>query len=258
MVASHPYLDNTAPIAFAHRGGTSAAPENTLRAFENAVSLGYRYVETDVHATRDGVLVAFHDNDLQRTCGKPWKIAETDWDTLSTARINGTEPIPLLQDLLSTWPELRVNIDCKSDSAVQPLIDTLRESKSLDRVCVGSFSDKRLRHIREVFGQSLCTSMGPQEVVRLVASSTTGLPISPSRHARIAQVPVRQGPIPVVTRRSIKRAHQLGLQIHVWTIDDPQQISNLLDIGVDGIMSDDTTALKDVFSARNILESFNK
>ena len=252
MVVRHPYLDNTSPIAFAHRGGTSAAPENTLRAFDDAVTLGYRYVETDVHSTRDGRLVAFHDNDLQRTCGKPWRIEETDWSTLSTARIDGTDPIPLLEDLLTSWPNLRINIDCKSDAAMQPLIDTIRRTHCLDRICVGSFSDKRLRHIRSELGTGLCTSMGPQEVIRLVLGSTTGIPFSPSRHALIAQVPVRQGPIPVVTHRSIARAHRLGLQIHVWTIDDPLQIGQLLDMGVDGVMSDDTRALKDVFAARNL------
>ena len=252
MVVRHPYLDNTSPIAFAHRGGTSAAPENTLRAFDDAVTLGYRYIETDVHATSDGKLVAFHDNDLQRTCGKPWRIEETDWSTLTTARIDGTDPIPLLIDLLTTWPNVRINIDCKSDAAMQPLIETIRRTNCLDRICVGSFSDKRLQHIRSELGTGLCTSMGPQEVIRLVFGSATGIPISPSRHALIAQVPVRQGPIPVVTRRSIARAHQLGLQVHVWTIDDPIEIGQLLDLGVDGIMSDDTQALKDIFVARHL------
>lgn len=252
MVFRHPYLDNISPIAFAHRGGTSTAPENTMRAFSDAVSLGYRYVETDVHATRDGKLVAFHDNDLHRTCGKPWRIQEMDWSTLTTARIDGSDPIPLLEDLLGTWPELRINIDCKSDDALQPLIDTIRRTKCLDRICVGSFSDKRLRHIRSDFGAGLCTSMGPQEVARLVLSSSTGLPFGPSRHALIAQVPVRQGPVPVVTQRSIARAHNFDIQVHVWTIDDPRHIGQLLDMGVDGIMSDDTQALKDVFVARHL------
>ena len=252
MVVRHPYLENTSPIAFAHRGGTSAAPENTLRAFDDAVTLGYRYIETDVHATRDGKLVAFHDNDLQRTCNKPWRIEETVWSTLSTAKIDGTDPIPLLIDLLTTWPDVRINIDCKSDAAMQPLIDTIRRTNCLDRIWVGSFSDKRLQHIRSELGAGLCTSMGPQEVIRLVLGSATRIPIKPSRHALVAQIPVHQGPIPVVTRRSIDRAHQLGLQVHVWTIDDPIEIGQLLDLGVDGIMSDDTRALKDVFVARHL------
>ena len=252
MAAPHPYLEHSGPIAFAHRGGTSAAPENTLRAFEHAVGLGYRYVETDVHASADGRLLAFHDNNLLRTCGEDITIASTKWSRLQDARIDGTDPIPLLEDLLGSWPELRVNIDCKADFALEPLIDTLRRTNSLDRVCVGSFSDKRLAKIRAVFGSTVCTSMGPAEVARLVLRSHSRIPIRVTPHALCAQVPVKQGPIPVVTKASIATAHELGLHVHVWTIDDPQEIGRLLDLGVDGVMTDDTQALKDVYSVRNI------
>jgi glycerophosphoryl diester phosphodiesterase len=252
MESPHPYLDSIKPIAFAHRGGTSSAPENSMRAFQHAVDLGYRYIETDVHATSDGHVVAFHDNDLQRTCGSSLKIAEASIDELSTARIDGTDPIPLLAEILITWPDMKVNIDCKSDAVVAPLIQQLRSSHCLDRVCIGSFSDQRLARIREEFGSSVCTSMGPREVAALVLGTHARIPLRPTKHALIAQVPVRQGPIPVVTKRTVQRAHDLGLYVHVWTIDDPQEIGRLLDLGADGIMSDDTIALRDVFSARGI------
>lgn len=252
MASPHPYLETSKPIAFAHRGGTSAAPENSMRAFQHAVDLGYRYLETDVHATSDGHVVAFHDNDLQRTCGSSLKIADATIDELSTARIDGTDPIPMLIEILDAWPEVNLNIDCKSDAVVAPLIQQLRSSKCLDRVCIGSFSDKRLAHIREEFGASVCTSMGPREVATLVMSTHARVPIRPTKHALVAQVPVQQGPIPVVTKRTVQRAHDLGLFVHVWTIDDPQEIGRLLDLGADGIMSDDTIALRDVFSARGI------
>jgi len=252
MESPHPYLDSIKPIAFAHRGGTSAAPENSMRAFQHAVDLGYRYIETDVHATADDHVVAFHDNDLQRTCGSSLKIAEASIDELSTARIDGTDPIPLLAEILTTWPNMKVNIDCKSDAVVAPLIRQLRSSNCLDRVCIGSFSDQRLARIREEFGSSVCTSMGPREVAALVLGTHARIPLRPTKHALIAQVPVRQGPIPVVTKRTVRRAHDLGLFVHVWTIDDPQEIGRLLDLGADGIMSDDTIALRDVFSARGI------
>jgi glycerophosphoryl diester phosphodiesterase len=252
MESPHPYLDSVKPIAFAHRGGTSAAPENSMRAFQHAVDLGYRYIETDVHATSDGHVVAFHDNDLQRTCGSSLKIAEASIDELSTARIDGTDPIPLLAEILITWPDMKVNIDCKSDAVVAPLIQQLRSSHCLDRVCIGSFSDQRLARIREEFGSSVCTSMGPREVAALVLGTHARIPLRPTKHALIAQVPVRQGPIPVVTKRTVQRAHDLGLYVHVWTIDDPQEIGRLLDLGADGIMSDDTIVLRDVFSARGI------
>ena len=252
MASPHPYLETANPIAFAHRGGTSAAPENSMRAFQHAVDLGYRYLETDVHATSDGHVVAFHDNDLQRTCGSSLKIADATIDELSTARIDGTDPIPMLIEILDAWPEVNLNIDCKSDAVVAPLIQQLRTSKCLDRVCIDSFSDQRLARIREEFGYSVCTSMGPREVAALVLSTHARIPLRPTKHALVAQVPVRQGPIPVVTKRTVQRAHDLGLFVHVWTIDDPQEIGRLLDLGADGIMSDDPVALRDVFSARGI------
>lgn len=252
MEARHSYLEHDGPIAFAHRGGTSAAPENTLRAFEHAINLGYRYVETDVHASADGKLLAFHDNNLLRTCGEDIDIASTDWSTLSNARIDGTDPIPLLEDLLGSWPDVRINIDCKADTALLPLLDTLRRTNSLDRVCIGSFSDKRLSRIRAELGPDVCTSMGPGEVARLVLRSHSRLPIPVSQHALCAQVPVKQGPIPVVTRATIATARALGIHVHVWTIDDPIEIGRLLDMGVDGVMTDDTVALKSVYQARNV------
>ena len=252
MDARHSYLEHDGPIAFAHRGGTSAAPENTLRAFEHAINLGYRYVETDVHASADGKLLAFHDNNLLRTCGENIDIASTDWSTLSNARIDGTDPIPLLEDLLGSWPDVRINIDCKADTALQPLLDTLRRTNSLDRVCIGSFSDKRLARIRAELGPDVCTSMGPGEVARLVLRSHSRLPIPVTQHALCAQVPVKQGPIPVVTRATITTARALGIHVHVWTIDDPIEIGRLLDMGVDGVMTDDTVALKSVYQARNV------
>lgn len=249
-MAPHPYLDHHGPIAFAHRGGTSHAPENSMRAFEHAYQLGYRYMETDVHATIDGVLVAFHDDDLQRTCGVQKTIATSTWDEIKTARLNGTDPIPRLDELVHTWPDVRLNIDCKADSALTPLIQSIQQSNIFDRICIGSFSDRRLALIRNEFGSKLCTSMGPKEVARLVLRTASGLPLSVSKGALAAQIPVRQGPIPVTTKRLVTKAHQLGIDVHVWTIDDPVEISRLLDLGVDGIMTDDTVALKDVFMAR--------
>lgn len=251
MAELHPYLDHDGPIAFAHRGGASSAPENTLTAFQDAVDLGYRYVETDVHATSDGVLVAFHDNDLSRTCGIDKRISEVTWDELRNARVNGTDPIPLLEDILGTWPDLKVNIDCKSEGALIPLVECITRTKSLERICIGSFSDSRLRRIREALGAGLCSSMPPREVARILAVSTMRIPSRSGWAAQVAQVPVKQGPITIVTRAFVDKAHRLGIQVHVWTIDDPAEMTRLLDLGVDGIMTDDTRALRDVMVARD-------
>src|SRR5690606_28738815 len=144
-------------------------PENTLPAFRHSVELGYRYLETDVHATTDGTLVAFHDADLLRTCGRPGRIDALPWREVSAARVAGVEPIPRFEDLLDEFPDARFNVDCKSDSGVAPLVRLLRRRPELlDRVLIGGFSDARLRRIRASVGERLCSSFGPQQVAAFV------------------------------------------------------------------------------------------
>lgn len=240
----HPYLDWEGPIPFAHRGGASDVPENTMPAFQYAVDAGYRYVETDVQVTADGALVAFHDNDLSRTCGRAGRITDLPWSEVRTAMVDGAAPIPLLEDLLGTWPELRVNIDCKSNAAVDALVATLRRCNALDRVCVGAFSDARMRRLKARLGDQLCTALAPGGVVAL----RFGRPRSPA--ANTAQVPVAQGKLVVVNTAFVDRAHALGIKVHVWTIDEPDEMHRLLDLGVDGIMTDRPLVLRDVLQQR--------
>jgi len=239
----HPFLDWKGPLPFAHRGGASDVPENTLQAFQYAVDMGYRYLETDVHVTSDGVLVAFHDDDLQRTCGIPGKISELPWSTVSKALVEGKAPIPMLEDLLGTFPDARVNIDCKTNAAVDALIASLRRTNSLDRVCVAAFSDLRLRRLRKALGKELCSSLGPIELAQLRFG------LLPRPPGLAAQVPVKQF-ITVVNKAFVDRSHRLGLQVHVWTIDDAPEMERLLDLGVDGIMTDRPAILKQVLESR--------
>jgi glycerophosphoryl diester phosphodiesterase len=246
-LAKFGYLDAPQPLAIAHRGGAGDWPENTMPAFESAVEIGFRYVETDVHATRDGTLVAFHDESLDRVTDRTGLIRELPWSEVAAARVDGREEIPLLEDLLGHFPTVRVNIDAKHDSAVGPLVEVLRRTSSLDRVCVGAFSDRRLRRIRKLLGPRLCTSMGPLGVARLKAASF-GVPFE--SHPPCAQVPVRRGPVTVVDERFVRGAHRVGVQVHVWTIDDPAEMHRLLDLGVDGIMTDLPRVLRSVLAER--------
>lgn len=222
-----------------------------MAAFAAAIDMGFTHLETDVHASSDGTLVAFHDDDLNRTCGDERRIATTTWAELSRLRVQGREPIPRLEDVLDEWPAAFVNIDCKTESAVEPLAEfILSRPDVLGRVCVGSFSDARLDRLRSLVGPRLLTSMGPKAVARLVARSR-GVPVRLRNDgAACAQVPVRQGPIPIVTGPLVDAAHRLGIFVHVWTIDDPAEIARLLDLGVDGVMSDDLRALKSVLEEK--------
>jgi glycerophosphoryl diester phosphodiesterase len=248
-VARWPYLDHPGPLAFAHRGGASDEPENTMPAFQRAVDLGYRYVETDVHVTADGVLLAFHDDRLDRVTDRTGVIAELPWSVVKEAKVDGREPIPRFEELLGAWPDLRVNVDPKHDAAAAPLVDALRRTGAVDRVCVGAFSDARIARIRAAIGPALCTSLGPRGVARLRAASY-GLPAGRFA-AGCVQVPVRQGPVAIVDERFVRAAHRRGLQVHVWTIDEADEMGRLLDLGVDGIMTDAPAVLKDVLVARS-------
>jgi len=244
------FLDSPLPLAFAHRGGAAEGDENTAEAFGRAVTLGYRYVETDVHATADGVPVVFHDPSLRRLTGTAGRVADLRWADLATLRVGGAGAVPRLDDVLAAWPQVRFNIDVKADDAAGPTVEAVRRAGARDRVLLASFSDARLARVRALAGPGIATSLGQREVLRLRVSSVTGTRLRLPASAAAAQVPARFGPVPVVDRRFVSRAHRLGLQVHVWTIDDPAEMHRLLDLGVDGIMTDRTAVLRDVYVER--------
>jgi glycerophosphoryl diester phosphodiesterase len=219
-----------------------------MLAFEGAVRMGYRYLETDVRTTADGVLVVFHDEVLDRLTDRSGRVSDLPWSEVSQARVQG-QPIPLVDELLAAWPDVRVNIDAKSDAAVAPLAAAIERARAYDRVCVASFSERRLRTFRGMTDDRVCTSMGQRATARLRITSY-GLPTWPFP-AGCVQVPVRSRGIPLVDQRLLAFAHRRGVQVHVWTIDDPVEVDRLLDLGVDGIMTDRPTMLREVLQRRD-------
>jgi glycerophosphoryl diester phosphodiesterase len=249
------FLDHPGVLAFAHRGGAGDWPENTLPAFAAAVTLGYRYLETDVHVTADRMLVAFHDDSLDRVTDRQGHIADLPWSEVRKARVTppggstaADAAIPLLEELLGTWPDVRVNIDPKHDASVTPLVEVLRRTDAWDRVCVGAFSDRRLARFRRLTDYRVCTALGPAAIARLRLASL-GAPVG-SFAAGCAQVPTRAGGRTLVDARFVAAAHARKMQVHVWTVDDVAEMQRLLDLGVDGIMTDRPTVLKEVLVAR--------
>lgn len=247
-----PFLDNGGkPIACAHRGGSTDGMENSLAAFGRAWELGYRWFETDARTTADGVLIAMHDPTLDRVTDRSGAVAELPWREARAARIAGREPIPLIEDVLAGWPEARVVIELKVDEAVDPVVDLIRRSAAIDRVCIGSFSDRRLARARAALGPRLCTSMGPKEVRRLRVAAWRLLPRSAvSGAAACVQVPTHWGRLRLAEPRLLARAHALGLPVQIWTVNQPDEMRRLLDLGVDGILSDDVAALRAVLEER--------
>ncbi|MFI5758797.1 glycerophosphodiester phosphodiesterase family protein [Streptomyces sp. NPDC051569] len=248
---SHPYLDRPAPIPFAHRGGAADGLENTAAAFRRAAALGYRYFETDVHATSDGRLVAFHDATLDRVTDARGRIGDLPWDEVRQARVAGSEPLPLFEELLEEFPEARWNVDIKAAPALVPLIELIRRTGSWDRICVGSFSEARVAAAAALAGPRLATSYGVRGVLGLRLRSY-GIPAPVRTGAVCAQVPESQNGIRVVDERFVRTAHARGLQVHVWTVNEPERMAALLDLGVDGIMTDQLDVLRAVFTARGV------
>ncbi|MGH3331069.1 MAG: glycerophosphodiester phosphodiesterase [Nocardioidaceae bacterium] len=242
-------------LAFAHRGGAFHPEieglENTLAAFRHAVDLGYTYLETDVHATSDGVLLAFHDAALDRVTGHEGTIVDLEHAEVADALIGGTEQIPRMSALLEEFPEARFNIDIKSSAAVAPLAELVRATNAHDRVCVGSFSERRITTFRRLVGRAVATAAGPRDVAlhRFLPSRRLADVLTRGRAAAL-QVPHRFRGTKVVTRSLVERAHTVGKHVHVWVVDDPAEMRDLLDIGVDGLMTDRTDLLREVLIER--------
>ena len=243
--------------AFAHRGGAQHPDllglENTLRAFRHAADLGYTDLETDVHVTRDGVLVAFHDDVLDRVTDAVGSVADATWAQVRGARIDGREPVPTFGELLDELPACTFNADLKSDAAAYALSDLLDARGAHDRVLVGSFSARRLRLFRRLTHGRVATGAHPGEVAafRLLPSAALVALVTGDR-ADALQVPVRVGPLRLLTAGFVRRAHALGVPVHVWTVDDPARMRALLDAGVDGLMTDRTDVLREVLRERGV------
>jgi glycerophosphoryl diester phosphodiesterase len=248
-ITGFPYLDDPEGVlAFAHRGGAMhpelTGLENTTAAFEHAVRLGYRYLETDVHATSDGILLAFHDAALDRVTDRQGVIFEQPYVDVAAAVIGGAHAIPKLEDLMEMFPEARFNIDIKSRGANEPLVELIERTKAHDRVLIGSFDEAVIRTFRRRLARPVATACGPVAIGALKA----GLPL---RDGGVAcQVPHRHRGLLLVTRGFVRRAHAAGRHVHVWTIDDPNEMHDLLDLGVDGIFTDRTDLLRDVLMER--------
>ncbi|HEV7727714.1 MAG TPA: glycerophosphodiester phosphodiesterase [Modestobacter sp.] len=245
------FLDSPTPLAMAHRGGAIEHVENTMPAFEASVALGYRYLETDVRVTSDGVLVAFHDPTLDRVTDRTGRVENLPWREVQTALIGGREPVVRLDDLLGAWPDVRFNLDIKAAGVLAPLVRAVRRLGVEDRICLASFSDARVAAARRLFGPEVCTSLGPRGVAALRLSSYSPRAAGLVQiQAGCAQVPLHLGGRPLVDERFIAAAHARSLQVHVWTVDTEREAAELLDLGVDGLMTDRPGMLRDVLKDR--------
>lgn len=250
MTTTHPFFDQSEPLALAHQGGGQEEVENSTAAFANAARLGYRHLDIDLQVSADGVLVAHHDDTLERLFGLPGTVAERSWAELSELRLSNGEPLARFDDLLDTHPDVFWNIEVKSEEAIRRVVGTVRHQDLDRRTCLNTFSDKRMWKIRK-------TAAGLRPAYSTPIASTlwlkvaSYLPFLPYRTAADAtQAPVEDRNIPVLDERFVRRAHKAGLVVIVWTINEVDEMRRLLDMGVDGILTDTPTDLKALLEER--------
>jgi len=235
-------------MAVAHRGGAALGAENTVQAFQRAVDMGFRYLETDVRMTSDGVCVAFHDRDLSRVTGTRGTIDALTWREAQQVTVLGSGRVPRLEELLRAWPHARWILDIKQPSALPTLAEIVREARATDRVCLAGAWDAHMARARELLGHQVATTVGWRELARLI-TATDPRPNTPTA-ATFAHVPLRFGSVHLPTPRLLARARERGLRLLVWGVDDTRQVHRLLDDGIDGIITDHTHLLRDALIAR--------
>lgn len=240
------------PLVFAHRGGARLAPENTVGAFDRAVSEGADGLELDVRLARDGEVMVCHDARLERTCDAGGAICEMTAVELSRVDAgfrftpgDGTHPfrgaglaVPTLRDVLARYAALPIIVEMKDDlpSAADATVEVVREAGAVDRVCFGSFHVGVQRRVRRLISGAT-TSGSRRDVLHAVAWSRLGL-LPPIRSYQALQVPEARESVQVVTPRFVRAAHRAGVPVQVWIVDRPDDIRRLLAWGVDGIISD--------------------
>jgi len=245
----HPFATGPGRLAIAHRGGAllpeNLGKENSVEAFANAVALGYTHLETDLRTTRDGEVFAFHDPDLRRVVGQEVRFSDLSAEEVRALRLRGGARIPSLDDLLAEFPEAVFNLDVKDDASVDGSLERIARRDAAERVVLASFSHQRLQRVRAQ-APHLATSATRAEVITMILGGRprgTPAPVA-------VQIPERHRGFPILSRPLVERAHRWGMHVHVWTVDAPGQMHRLLDLGVDGLITDRPDRLKDVLLQR--------
>jgi glycerophosphoryl diester phosphodiesterase len=233
------FFDGAPPRVIAHRGLALHVAENTLEAFDAALRAGADIVETDVHASADGVSVICHDDDLSRIAGLERSVEELDWDELRVLPLAEGGRLATLDQALAAFPDARFNIDVKTDAALGPALAAIRGADATSRVLITSFGQRRRRRgVRELRG--VATSASTPGVVLCLLGVRLRLRVLVRlalRGVDAVQVPRRRGTITVISSAFIRAVHDADREVHVWTIDDPSEMRELLDLGVDGIVT---------------------
>ena len=238
------------PIA--HRGGSEVAFENTFQAFTDAYELGYRWLETDVQISKDGVLYAVHDNNLKKLTGINMKIQELNSVDLDQLLIRKKYNIPRLEPLLRKFSDVTFNLDSKSINAAKALVTLLNREKSVKNLCLGSFSHKTINYIRKSLKRDFPTTFSQREVFRLLLDIK--LNKETICEGNYLQIPMSYFGYKLVSRKLLDFCRKNEIKVHIWTINESNEMRNLIGIGVDGIMTDKCRTLLEVIKSDDFID----
>ena len=246
----HPFFQDYSFFGFVHRGGDEVETENTIEAFKYSSDLGFVFIETDVQATKDGHVVIFHDATLKRMAGVNKSIKELTLSEVNEIDLLDGGKIPLLSEALETFPDLRFNIDIKTEDALEETIRIIKKMNFLDKTCLASFSSSRLKRIKHLAGPEACISSGQMDIFKMMCQSV-GIRLKPTK-SQCAQIPLKQWGVPVLTKKFIEIAKEQNKVVHVWTIDNKDQMFELIEFGVDGLMTDKPSVLKEAMVEKGL------
>jgi glycerophosphoryl diester phosphodiesterase len=258
------------PLIMGHRGNIGKAPENTIQALEAALEIGVDFLESDVRMTRDNELVLFHDDDMERTTGEPGSVRERTLEELRQMDFgkmftqdgvtypfrNKGMTILTLREAFEEFPDVKFNLDIKDldDRSPALLANMIDEYDRRSSVIVASFKPIQMKRYREAMPDSI-TSAHPGEVRNFVYGTkfrALGL-FSRNIQYRVLQVPIKSGRLTVVNERFVEDAHKRGIAVHVWTINEREEMEWLVDLGVNGIFTDEPAMMREVLSERGML-----
>ena len=232
---SHSYFEGSKPRVFAHRGLHTEHPENTRGAFEAALAIGVTHIETDVVASRDGVAMIAHDLVLDRVAGIHARVGDFTAAALADVDLGG-EGFITLRQALAEFPRARFNIDIKDATAIDDVVAAVRELGAENRVLITSFSAARRRSATALL-PAVASSASGSEFLRIFAATSLWI-TPPLPQIQAIQIPATAYGIPTVSRSLVERYHRLGLEVHVWTVNDATEMRRLLAMGIDGIVTD--------------------
>lgn len=242
------------PIVLAHRAGGNEAPENSLTAFTKMEQLGFRYIETDVHSTKDGVVIIFHDSALERTTNGKGKVAQYSWNELKEIRDDSGNGLLRLDEVLEKYPNLFLNIDAKTSHVVPSLVHVISSKNAFSRISLASFSEPRLKRLRKML-PGMVSSLGQEAIALLVLQSKLPKKWQPyfdwlvpgvKKGVQAVQIPAMFGKIKVLTPQLIELCHRRKQAVHIWTVNEATEMLEFLAMGVDAIITDEPSLARRV------------